>query len=251
MTTHIILPDPHAHPDHNNDRFSDIGEFVYKTRPDHLVCLGDWADLPSLSSYDRGTKGFEGKRYAKDLECAIDAQEKFFKPIKQMKTPPKMWMLIGNHEHRITRAVDANAAQLDGIISIDDLQYEDFGWEVINYDGSTPGILHLDGVAYAHYFTSGVMGRPISGEHPAYSLLTKQYQSCTAGHIHTADYAVRTNAEGRRIHALIAGCAIDQWCSWAGEANRLWRPCVVVKRDVDKGDYDLQFVSLSALKSSG
>ena len=251
MTTHIVLPDPHAHPDHNNDRFSAMGEFIYQLRPDKVICLGDWGCMPSLSSYDKGTKGFEGKRYHLDVASVIDAQEKFFKPIKQMRNRPQFFMLEGNHEYRIKRAIEANASQLENIISLDDLQYKEFGWEVVEYNGSTPGILHLDGIAYAHFFTSGVMGRPIGGEHPAYQLLSKQYQSCTAGHIHTADYAIRTNADGRNIHGLIAGCAIDYFASWAGEANRLWRPCVVVKRDVDKGDYDLQFVSLSALKSSG
>ena len=251
MTVHIVLPDPHAHPDHNNQRFSDMGEFIYQLRPDKVICLGDWGCMPSLSSYDKGTKGFEGKRYHLDVASVIDAQEKFFKPIKQMRNRPQFFMLEGNHEYRIKRAIEANASQLENIISLDDLQYKEFGWEVVEYNGSTPGILHLDGIAYAHFFTSGVMGRPIGGEHPAYSLLTKQYQSCTAGHIHTADYAIRTNADGRNIHGLIAGCAIDYFASWAGEANRLWRPCVVVKREVANGEYDLEFVSLARLKSSG
>jgi hypothetical protein len=65
----LVIGDPHAHPDYDNDRFTDLGRFIVKARPDMVVCIGDMADMPSLSSYDRGTKGFEGRRYKKDIEA--------------------------------------------------------------------------------------------------------------------------------------------------------------------------------------
>ena len=249
MNETLIIPDPHSHPDHNNDRFTALGHLVADLQPKHVICMGDWADMPSLCSYDKGTKGFEGRRYAKDVEAALDAQEKFFRPIKARKRKlPEFWMLEGNHENRIKKAISANAAQLDGVISIDDLQFADYGWNFIPYDGSTPGILELDGIAYSHYFTSGVMGRPISGEHPAYQLLSKQYQSCTQAHIHTTDYCVRTNASGDHIHGLVAGCMVDYYCDWAGEANRLWWKGCIIKRNVNKGSYDPEWVSIGDIK---
>ena len=104
--------------------------------------------------------------------------------------------------------------------------------------------MELDGIAYSHYFTSGVMGRPISGEHPAYQLLSKQYQSCTQAHIHTTDYCVRTNASGDHIHGLVAGCMVDYYCDWAGEANRLWWKGCIIKRNVNTGSYDPEWVSI-------
>src|SRR3546814_6957280 len=81
--------------------------------------------MPSLCSYDKGTKGFEGRRYSKDIAAAHDAQERFFAPIKATKKKlPRFVMLQGNHEYRIERAIDADAAHLDGVISPDDLLYE-------------------------------------------------------------------------------------------------------------------------------
>ena len=78
----LIIGDPHAHPDYDNKRFTALGKYILKTKPDIIVCLGDFADMPSLSSYDKGTKGFEGRRYKKDVNAVIDAQEKLFAPIK-------------------------------------------------------------------------------------------------------------------------------------------------------------------------
>lgn len=247
---HLIVPDPHAHPDHNNDRFSWLGNLVADLKPDHVICIGDWADMPSLCSYDKGTKGFEGRRYHKDIAASVDAQEKFFAPIRARKKKlPKFWMLEGNHEHRISRAVDADPAHLDGIISVSDLQFEDFGWEVVPYNGSSPGILTLDNVAYAHFFTSGVMGRPIGGVHPAYSLIHKQYMTATQGHIHTTDYCVRTRADGRFIQGLVCGCYVDYFADFAGEGNNLWWRGVVVKDFNSDGTYDPTWISLEAVRN--
>lgn len=251
MISHLIIPDPHAHPDYPNDRFTYLGNLVADLKPDHVICIGDWADMPSLSSYDRGTKGFEGRRYTQDIASAIDAQEKFFTPIKSRKKKlPKFWMLEGNHEHRITRAIDTNATQLEGIISQDDLRYKEFGWEYLPYSGSTPSILELDGISYAHYFTSGVMGRPIGGEHPAYQLLTKKYGSCTQGHIHTTDYCVRTSASGKHIHGLVAGCYVDYNPPWAGNASDLWWSGVIYKVNVNAGSYEPGWISLSSIRGN-
>ena len=249
MSKHLIIPDPHAHPEHDNSRFSWLGDFIADEKPDHVICIGDWADMPSLCSYDKGTRGFEGRRYRHDIASAIDAQERFRSPIvARKKKLPKFWMLEGNHEHRIDRAIGADAAQLEGIVSLGDLQFREYGWEFVPYNGSSPGVLELDGVAYAHYFTSGVMGRPISGVHPAYQLLVKEYMSCTQGHVHTTDYCVRTNAVGRMLHGLVSGCYIEHHHDYAGEANGMWWRGVIVKDNVKNGSYDPRWVSLDTLR---
>ena len=102
----LVIGDPHAHPDYDNDRFTVLGKFIASEKPDVIVCIGDMADMPSLSSYDKGTKGFEGRRYKKDVAAVIDAQERLFAPIKKMRGyKPKLHMCLGNHEDRIDRAV--------------------------------------------------------------------------------------------------------------------------------------------------
>lgn len=251
MVSHLVIPDAHAHPDFHNKRFTWLGKLVADLKPDKVVMLGDWADMPSLCSYDKGTKGYEGMRYKKDIDAAIDAQERFFAPIKATKKKlPEFYLLEGNHEHRIERSISVDAAHLDGIISQDDLSYEDFGWNFIKYDGATPGILTLDGVSYGHFFTSGIMGRAISGNHPAYQLLVKQFNSCTQGHAHVLDYCIRTNASGRHIRGLVAGCYVDYRPDYAGAANDLWWRGVVFKKDVEDGQYEPNFISLDSIREA-
>lgn len=251
MTTHLIIPDSHAHPDFHNKRFTWLGKLVRDIKPDVVFNMGDWADMPSLCSYDKGTQGYEGRRYKQDVECAIDAQDRFFHEIKKAKKKlPRFVGLEGNHEHRIKRAISLNAVHLDGVISPTDLKYDDFGWDYVEYNGNTPGVIELGGVAYAHYFTSGIMGRPISGVHPAYQLIHKQYQSCTQGHVHTTDYCVRTNANGQLLHGMICGVYQDYYADYAGEANAMWWPGVIVKRNVSKGSYDPEWIGLDAIKKT-
>lgn len=246
--THLIIPDQHAHPDHNNDRALWLSKFMADIKPDVVVNLGDAADMPSLSSYDRGTKGFQGRTYKRDVDAHLDFQEKLWSEVKKRKKKlPYRVFTVGNHEQRIEKAVN-HQPELEGTYGLHDLDLDRYYDEVIPYNGNTPGIVEIDGVLYAHYFVSGVMGRPIGGEHPAYSLLTKEFVSCTCGHVHTMDYCVRTTADGRKIMGLVAGVYQDYNSGWAGEVEKLWASGVAVKRHVDNGRYDLQWVSMQALR---
>lgn len=85
MTDILIIPDAHAHPGYSNERFALIGKTIVTHKPDVVVCLGDFADMPSLSSYDRGKASFEGKRYWKDIECTKDAYQKMMSPVRELQ----------------------------------------------------------------------------------------------------------------------------------------------------------------------
>lgn len=210
--------------------------------------MGDNADMPSLASYDKGKRGYHGRTYAADIEAHLDFQERMWAPMKRLKKKmPRAIFLEGNHEQRIERALDASP-ELEGSISFSDLALEDYYDEIVRYRGQTPGVVEIDGIHYAHYFISGVMGRAISGEHPAYSLLTKEFTSCTAGHLHVLDFAERTSVDGRKIYGLIAGVYQDYDSEWAGEVNKLWWRGVIVKRGVENGQYDPQLISMDSLK---
>ena len=248
MSIHLVIPDQHAHPDFSNERADWLSKLIVDIKPDVIVNIGDAADMPSLSSYDKNKRIFQGRSYKKDIDSHLDFQDRMFHQMKkQKKKLPKRYVFEGNHERRIEKALDLSP-ELEGTISFNDYRFEDYYDETIRYSGGTPGIKEIDGVHYAHYFVSGVMGRPISGEHPAYSLLTKQFVSCTCGHIHTADYSIRTTVHGKKINGLVCGVYQDYDSQWAGEVNKLWWRGVVVKHNVEDGNYDPQWISIEALK---
>ena len=253
MTTHLVIGDPHAKPGVDNERFEWLGKFVLDRRPDVIVDIGDWADMPSLSSYDKGRRSFEGRRYSADIAAAIDAREAFNRPIEAFNARrrangkkqylPRKVSTLGNHEYRIVRATDLSP-ELDGTLSLDDLQHERFGWERHDYTE----VVNVDGINYSHFFASGILGRAIGGEHPAASLLKKQFASCVAGHSHIRDFSERTRADGSRICALVAGCFFEHWEDYAGPANDMWWRGLVMLHNVQDGVFNPEFIPLERLR---
>jgi hypothetical protein len=136
---HLVVPDTQIRPGDSTDYLERIGMYIVDKQPDVVVQIGDFADMPSLSSYDVGKKSFEGRRYRADVEAARRGMEVLLGPVqrhnaqqrkngkKQYK--PKMILTNGNHEDRITRAVNSDP-KLDGTLGLSDLGYEAFGWEV-------------------------------------------------------------------------------------------------------------------------
>lgn len=89
--TYLIVPDQHAHPEHNNDRADWMGQLIKDLRPDVVVNMGDAADMASMASYDKGTAKFFTRNYEKDIESHLDFQERMWRPIRRTKKkqPPR------------------------------------------------------------------------------------------------------------------------------------------------------------------
>ena len=241
----LVIPDSHAVPGHSNRRYEWLGHLINDLKPDTVVDIGDWFDFQSLSSYDTGAKkAYHQLSYQKDLNAGLDAQDKMFSIIRRQKRKmPRFIRTIGNHEDRITRALD-NDPVLQGTMGMEDLQSKEYGWE--EYPFLEP--VEVEGVRFAHYFATGVSGRPVSGENPALALITKQLQSCVQGHSHLLDYSIRTAADGRRIMGLTVGCYLEQNLDWADSTAHLWYPCVCYLKSTEGGAYDLQVIRLSRLQ---
>lgn len=245
---HLVLPDQHAHYQHSNDRADLLANLIVDLRPDVVINIGDAADLPSLCTYDKGKRSFVGRTYRADIDAHCDFQHRLWEPVaRRKKKMPRRVFCIGNHEERINTALNVQP-ELSGTISLSDLRLSDWYDEIVAYEGQTPGVVEIDGILYAHYFTSGVLGRSVSGEHAAYSLLGKLYTSATMGHSHLFDYCVRTRGDGSKIMGLSVGCYQDYTNDWAGEIGKLWDRGVAIKRNVENGAYDLEWVSLERLR---
>lgn len=246
-STHLIIPDSHSNPEHPNTRYDWIGHLINDIHPDVVIDIGDWFDMPSLCLYDKGKAVFEGRRYKRDIEHGIEAQDRLLSIVRKSKLKfPRFVRTLGNHELRITKAVERDPQVLEGTISLNDLESSTYKWE--QYDFLHP--IDIDGISYCHYFISGVLGKPIGGDNHAKMLLIKQLKSCTQGHSHLFDYCIRTDANGKRIQTCVVGSYLDYWSDWAGPQNKLWHNGVVIKRNVEDGHYDLQHISIERLREA-
>lgn len=242
--THLVIGDAHSDPEVPNDRFRWLGRMVADLRPEVVVSMGDWADMGSLCSYDKGRRTFEGRRYWKDVAAAKDAREKFANEVAKCRGyKPELEDIEGNHEARIDKATDETPA-LDGLISTEDLGAAEFGWRVHKF--LVP--VTIDGITYIHYAPSGVMSRPIGGMNHAASLVRLGLTSVVVGHSHTHDYCERTRLDGKKVFALAAGCAFEQFMPWAGPANAMYARGIAVIRDVVDGYGSVSWTPLETIK---
>ncbi len=247
----LVIPDQQVKPGVNTDYVDHLASYILDKQPDVIINLGDLADMPSLSSYDQGKKAFEGRRYKDDVQSVVDAQIKLFQPLaayqerqrinKKKVYTPRTIILLGNHENRINRAVN-NDPKLDGVLSVDDLGYRTFWDEVHPF----LDVVEINGIAFSHYFTTGLAGRPSS---TANAQLNKQHQSCIAGHQQGLQIAMSNSAAGKRITSIIAGSCYTHDEEYLGvQGNKHWRG-VLMLHNVDQGEFDLVSVPLSYLEA--
>jgi len=246
---HLMIPDVQAKDGVPLDHLTWIGEFIVHKKPDVIVCIGDFADMPSLSSYDKGKKSFEGRRYKLDIAAANKAMDLLLAPLRaynkqqainhRPKYKPRMVMTLGNHEERVARVAELQP-ELEGVISYEDLPYKD--WEVHDY--LKPVV--IDGVLYVHYLANPMSGKPYSGT--ALNQLVKVGQSFVVGHKQTLDVATRFTLDGRQQWGIIAGACYEHDETYKGYQGNAHFRGVVMLHDVHDGSFDPMIVSLKYLK---
>jgi hypothetical protein len=240
--THLILPDSHAHPSYNNDRFNLFGQLIQDVKPDVVINIGDLADMASLCAHSNPLEK-EGARYKADCNAAIDAQERLFHYVRKAKKKmPRFVWTLGNHDIRPERYVKEHP-HLEGKLRNEDIGYKEFPWEVYPFLEA----VDIDGIDYSHYFTSGLMGRPISGTHSAWSTIKKRNKSSVFGHSHVFDLKI-DRTHGRDLMGINVGCFVDYDANYAGPANSIWHRGAVIITEVEDGVGDVQWVSLTKLK---
>lgn len=249
MTKHLFIPDVQAKEDVPLEHLDWLGQFIVDKKPDVIIQIGDFADMPSLSSYDKGKRSFEGRRYKKDIAAAKLAMDTLLAPlrkhnahmrrIKQAQYKPRLVLTLGNHEERIDRAME-NQAEMEGMISYFDLPYED--WEVHDY--LKPVV--IDGIMYVHFMANPMTGKPYAGT--ALNQLSKVQHSFCVGHKQTLDHATYFTPLGKQTTGIIAGAFYQHDEDFKGyQGNAHWRG-VVMLHDVKDGNFDPMFVSLEYLR---
>lgn len=246
----LVIPDTQVRPGDDLEFLRCIGRMIVAEKPDVVVCIGDFADMPSLSSYDKGKKSFEGRRYRADIESVHRGMEALLGPLREYNQRrlatkhaifrPRLVLTMGNHEDRITRTINEEP-MLAGAIGLEDLRYAEFGWEVHDF----LKVVVIGGVAFSHYFTTGLMGRPASS---AQAQLNKKHMSCVAGHQQGRQITTAFRADGRQITSIIAGSCYEHLEGYLGpQGNKHWHGLVYLK-NVEDGCFDERFIPLAEVK---
>lgn len=247
----LVIPDTQCRPGDDFSYLNKLGHYIVEKAPDVVVMIGDFADMPSLSSYDQGKRSFEGRRYKADVEAVHEAMTSLLEPLwtfnekakknKEKRYKPRLVMTCGNHEQRIVRAVEDDP-KLEGMLSLEDLKYKEFGWEVYPFLET----VIIEGVAFSHYFVTGVAGRPAG---TAAAQLRKTNMSSVAGHQQGKQIAYNTRADGTTITAIIAGSCYEHEEGYLGaQGNKHYRGFVML-HDVKNGNFNEMWVPLEYLHS--
>lgn len=252
---HFWIPDPQVSVDTPTNHLSAAMEYCVAHRPDIILCAGDFADMHSLSSYDIGKKAGEGARYIEDIKYTHKAMGDMMRPLveynatrkknRKKQYKPKLIMLMGNHEDRITRHVNSYPV-LEHVLSLDDLKYREYGWDVVPYQH----IININGIRYCHYFRNphsaikSIVGGTIDTK------LKNLGWSFTMGHQQTLQYGIHFAPDGTRRQGLVAGAFYQHDEGYMGPQGNAshWRGCVM-KHEVYDGGYDPLFISLNYLLS--
>jgi len=246
----LVIGDTQCKPGISLDYLRFIGEYLVEKEPDVVVHLGDHWDMPSLSSYDIGKKSFEGRRYIDDVAAGNEGMRVLLQPLKDKQEQqrrnakkvykPRLVYLLGNHCQRVERAVE-NDSKLEGVIGYKDFSLSD--WEVHGF----LEVVVIEGIAFSHYFTSGLMGRPCSS---AQALLAKKHQSCIAGHAQGLQFATTNRADGERLTACIIGSSYEHSEAYLGpQGNKHFRGVLMLHEVTGGGNMDIMPVSMSYLRN--
>lgn len=240
---HLVIPDLQITPNTANDHLRWISQYIIEKKPDVIINIGDMADMASLSSYDKGKKSFEGRRVKADIDCVKEANEILFTPLWNDKhwNNCELHMTLGNHEHRIDRAIE-NSAEFDGLFGIEDLGYDDW------YDYVHPFLepVFIDGIGYTHYYYTPGKGTPYSGENIVTRLKNIGF-SFTQGHQQGFMHGTRDLINGKTIHGVICGSCYLYDHHYIGPQHKGHWKGIVYKHEVENGNYDIMPVSLAYL----
>ena len=251
---HLIIPDTQVRPGVPIDHVLAAGKYMLKHRPDVVIVLGDWWDMPSLSRYN-SPKDIEGKRVLADVEVGKEAMELFLSPLTKFNTKqkknkkkvysPRLVFTVGNHDPmvRIPRLIE-DLPTLDGIVPDDGKEWlESLGFEVHDF----LDIACIDGIRYSHYFQnmhSAVKG-PLSGN--IVTMMKNAGFSFVQGHQQGKKCHSYKLGDGSNRLGIVAGSFYQHEEKYEGpQGNNNWHG-IIVLNEVNDGGADVCEVSLNYL----
>ncbi len=251
--TILYIPDVHAKSSDDLKRFHQASVWLAERRLkfDTIIQGGDLWDMESLCSYDMASPEYYERHFWDEFQQGLHALDIMESWARRFGKPGCTFYLTeGNHENRYNKwmASDNRLRTSPFPQTVEALVNFYRPKSRLNYFPFLQPLVMHD-IAFSHYFVSGLMGRPQSGERPAGTILKAQHMSCVGCHSHTLDYAERTRADGRKIHGLIGGCFVDpnDPFKFAGAARKLWWNGFHILHVMAPGEFDVESVSLARI----
>ena len=260
IKTTLVIPDSHADPRFSNERYEALGNFIVDKRPDHVVLLGDWGNLDSIS-FHNGDRPLlkEGMRLKDDLDSMqeafelmqgrIDNYNKQLSVWKKKRYEPLLHWIEGNHEDRVRRYIESHP-ELQLFIISDNGLVNARGWNFVGYTDS----VWIQGTRFTHVPLNPGNGRPISGKYSTFRAVDFTDGSVVFGHQHCRTLtSVRRDSsnDGRVVNAYCAGCYFDYVPEYVrGVASTLpwWRGITILHHNLEEeGQWDIDTFAMDAI----
>lgn len=118
----VVLSDMQI-PYHEKKTVKAVIDFVYDYQPDEIYCVGDEADSPEPSRWNKGSAG----EFAGTLQAGLDMTANIMKQFKDAINGRPMHVMRSNHGDRVENYVSRYAPAL---ASLRELEYR----KLLNYD---------------------------------------------------------------------------------------------------------------------
>jgi hypothetical protein len=198
MKTVIVIPDMQI-PYHDPRAVRAVQNFVGDYQPDELYCVGDEADSPEPSRWNKGLVGeFEGT-----LQAGLDRTAAIMKEFKSKLGDKPFHTMRSNHGDRVENYVNRYAPALSSLRELEyskllhysenEITYHDTLWEF------TPGWVLAHG-------DEGTISRQAGGT--ALALARKIGSSVVCGHTHRAGVQHEHQGYNGKIYNRLYGVEV-------------------------------------------
>jgi predicted phosphodiesterase len=234
MTSVLVIPDTHIEGVADAqvpNRVLWLIDIVKQVKPSHVVCLGDWLDLPELARQESPeARAASKERLYKSLRASSRSLTELREMCGDAWPREQSYFLWGNHEARVARFYAQHP-----FASPDEDPYNWLATEA-GISSAFKYVQHearLDIGAskwiFRHYFPGKGTHRAIGGKHQAHRLLdTYPGANLCVGHSHHFSVATRRTALGELNTAVVAGCLLDRYPDYLDGTQPDWWMGVVL-----------------------
>lgn len=238
----LVIGDCHVTNKQSLRRFKWLGNYLQDNPVSHLVIMGDFLTLNSLSAWDRDKRLLmEGRRFFQEIDAGNEALDLL--ELGQYENITKVF-IHGNHEDRLTRYVQTHPELADERTTVASLlQLKERGFQCTAYRDYTS----IGGI----YFTHIPFGkaREISGKDICSKAEQVTVNSVVFAHTHELHTScVHKEGQKHLQQILNVGCFFEEDEEYVkGHMTNYWKGIVELD-NYSYGRFDVKTTAMGRLK---